>query len=911
MVSNLIERSHKRERRGRKEKEDTMLFRSVQCVIVSWGLWHVDTLGEVHPHRLHFRKAVESSDTKTKAAPPRASPTPPPTKIATTKICTPLDEYHFEPAIVLTLQGRPGKLTAFDMETLQRSFLQAYNMLSLPCGGAISPITTGAFLRLQQVEITNHVQGVSTTSPAPSVSSSTTQQFTLFATIEGVCRGCQTPFQLWRETPSRNRKLMLLQEQTRRITSQEAASSKLSLSENQGGAAGVNRDAAPAKKMPLPLECNCLVPFKSSLIQTLNTKVLLPRSVEKVLDLDQFNPITTCPNERNFTSFLTIDFMPGQQNPLNVTNIATQYLQLQQAVVNAYNDANNVLNTGNVCDPTFTVVTSALVVVSPSSGYGPTGLNRRLTSSKPDSSYTFQMSGRCRGCSDSTAMYNDASGRRRLQHLNVGQHYQGGAPFQDDRWTEYSRFDRRPTRSLRFSRQLPIIAGDCFCPVTATQFRRPTATEYLQALNDQLQVFHATGALTIVGAAQTTLQVNPVNCSAQVSLFKTEVTIDVSGNASSLTSAQLTTLGQAFQDTYNALALQTCDPLFRTIESVQVLGIEPSGNRRDLSQDLDFEHRQDMSSLQDLSTLLLLVNCRCRDCPQSTALFNGAVAQGRLLRSVMISPERSVKLGNTGAAGSKAQRPRLLQQVTNQTDQCYCNIAANNTGAPTLGVFTVAFNQTVVSSNAAPAVAVTTVNQASNVTFPPSEAPILQTKQSNAPLPPTILPAPAHPTATPPSIVSPVAPSIVSPLTPVVTPVVPAILPVATPVVPVLVPVVTPVVSVLDPVVTPVVPVVAPAVEPVVPVVAPAVEPVLPVVAPVITPAVPVATPALPVVVPVVAPAVEPTVPVLAPAVTPAVAPIVGPVLPVVVAPAVVVPSAAPNEAPVLPATTPTLLPAI
>jgi hypothetical protein len=889
-------------------------------------------------------------------------------------ICTPVDEYEFEPAIVLTLQGRPDELTEADMDILQLSFLQVYNMLSLQCGGD-KPVVTGAFLRLEQVQITNHVQGVATIRPAPSsVANTTTQEFVLVATVNGICRGCQTtPFQLWREMTSRNRERGLMQQQQqqqqqqRQQETRRISSSKYSLSGNRGGAAGVNKGSVPAKKMPFPLlECNCLVPFKSSLIQTLNTLAPLPKSVKRVIDLDQFNPIASCPNERNFSTFLTLDFTPGQQAALNITNINTQYQQLEQAVVIAYNEANAALIAAGICDPTFTVLTSALLVVSPSSGYGPTGLNRRLTSSTPDSSYTFQMSGRCRGCSDNTPLYNDASSgnRRRLQHLKVGQHYQGGAPQPEDSWMAYGRFDPRTSRSLQSSRNLPVINNECYCPVNATQFQRPTMAQYQQALNDQLQAAQATGAVTIVSSVQNTLQVNPVNCSSQVVTFETEVAIDVSGNASSLTSSQLSALGQAFQDSYNTLAQQNCDPLFRTIESVQVVGIEPSGTRRDLS-DFDVRHRQETVSLLHLSTLLLRISGRCRGCTQSTALFNDVVHTTRLLTSFMVSTETSFKLeiDNDNDLGvSNGQR--VLQQVTNQTDQCYCSIAANSTSAPSLSTFTAVFNQTVASTNVTPTITVTTVAVPSNVTFPPSKAPsnqptttqiptfnpskapVTQTSrptvpppssnpstrpsikatqiptvkpEAPAPLQPTILPV--LPTVLPPTIL-PTSPSIVplAPFLPVLpTFLPPTILPVSPSIVPPVAPsIVSPALPVAPAIVSPALPVAPTIISPALPVAPPTVSPASPeavspskppnVIAtpgPSRRPSVPsIVTPTLASLTPAVDPVITPIVPVVTP-VVPVLVPVVTPIVPVVTPIVPVVTPIVPVVTPVVPVVTP------
>jgi hypothetical protein len=77
-----------------------------------------------------------------------------------------------------------------------------------------------------------------------------------------------------------------------------------------------------------------------------------------------------------------------------------------------------------------------------------------------------------------------------------------------------------------------------------------------------------------VSKAQTLLQ--PVNCSSSVDFFTTFLTIDVMANAENDTVTQDdgVLLGQSIQGSYNLLAQQLCDPLFRTDQSVELVKTE-------------------------------------------------------------------------------------------------------------------------------------------------------------------------------------------------------------------------------------------------------------------------------------------------------------------------------------------------
>jgi hypothetical protein len=551
--------------------------------------------------------------------------------------------------VLLTLQGRPGKLTSSDLALFQHSMIQAYNMV-VNCGSSNSSylVAANAFIRLEQVNITSNTVHIISSSSTTTTSLNFTQDFTLVAATTGDCRGCKTnntsslSFQLLSgvttTTTSRQRHRGLLQRTRRTLQQASGSLSKQSLAGSDGGAASLNKavTAPVTKKNPLPVICTCSVPTKSLFLHTMNTLVPLPTSIDKVLDISNYKPNATtttttttnstsnatttnstfnaCPGVINFTTYLTLDFAAGSEDTFDATNLPLQYQLLQQAVVNAYNVAKGLNASGMVCDPQFTVLVNATVIVTPDSGYGVTGLNRRRRRRHLTNSYTttgtaltFVVQGKCRGCSNNVSLFSD-----------------------------------------------PVTTGI-------------TADEYQLALNDQLAPLIASGSITIVGDAEDSLQVVPVTCAAQVNLFHAVASVSYAGNASDLSSDQLDLLGQLFQSTYNTLAQDRCDPLFRTINSVQYVGVAPSTNsssRRHL--------KSSSSGSGNERSYIILVDGRCRGCSSSTALFNDASGRRRLRPSFQpeLAPESSEGDTISHHVWQEPQEERALQQ--NATDQCYC-----------------------------------------------------------------------------------------------------------------------------------------------------------------------------------------------------------------------------------------------
>ncbi len=285
--------------------------------------------------------------------------------------------------------------------------------------------------------------------------------------------------------------------------------------------------------------------------------IALPPSVDSLENITQLDSYRCNSTDQTFETFLTIDITEAK---LNLRDVSI----LEQAVLQTYNNL-NALGTGDVCDNLFLTITEVQIDVTPGNTDDGSFLLRRILKQSASSStknVVFGISGNCRGCSESPSLFNDVSGRRRL--LDEGPMITVERKQQQTEWAEND------------------TSNVCYCPVNTTQFGRPTQSAFVNALNDRLGVLAAANLTNLNNNSVTEVfQDAPVNCSSLVNTFHDTVQVTLAGyalNSTNLISDQAAQLAQAFATTYNTLTQQYCDPLFRTIISVQIVEVIP--NRR-------------------------------------------------------------------------------------------------------------------------------------------------------------------------------------------------------------------------------------------------------------------------------------------------------------------------------------------
>jgi NADPH-dependent 7-cyano-7-deazaguanine reductase QueF len=214
-------------------------------------------------------------------------------------------------------------------------------------------------------------------------------------------------------------------------------------------------------------------------------------------------------------------------NPDNVTS--DQLLAVEQAFLESYNSANSL--SSGICDTLFRVLTNVSIDVDGS--YSSSRRLQQQVTTKKKFTFRFRVIGSCRYCAKSTNLfYNDALRRTLL----VAE-------------------DESLPRALQISSS-SSPSDDCVCPVNTTE-RSPTVDEFFTIFNSSVSELQEAGTLTfiesIVGAPT---EIDPVECSAEVNSFETEVALEVSGNPDAITGNEKRSLEAAFETTYNTLLKQ-------------------------------------------------------------------------------------------------------------------------------------------------------------------------------------------------------------------------------------------------------------------------------------------------------------------------------------------------------------------
>ena len=277
-----------------------------------------------------------------------------------------------------------------------------------------------------------------------------------------------------------------------------------------------------------------------------DVSVTLPPTMAATID---------CPAADSASFFESNVVVSFAGNPDDATS--DQLLALEQAFLESYNSANSL--SSGICDTLFRVLTNVTINVD-----GSYSSSRRLKQELTKKKFTFQFRviGSCRYCAKSTNLfYNDALRRTLLVEE-----------------------DESLPRALQISSS-SSPSDDCVCPVNTTE-RSPTVDEFFTIFNSSVSELQEAGTLTfiesIVGAPA---EIDPVECSAEVNSFETEVTLEVSGNPDAITGNEKRSLEAAFETTYNTLIQGYCDPLFRNVAEVTISSTGALGSNSSTEKD--------------------------------------------------------------------------------------------------------------------------------------------------------------------------------------------------------------------------------------------------------------------------------------------------------------------------------------
>ena len=361
----------------------------------------------------------------------------------------------------------------------------------------------------------------------------------------------------------------------------------------------------------------------------------LESSITAVVDVAEMEPVPCADATSEFLPDVIVTF-EGDDSLAT----AEQLDALAQSFGQTYN-ALNQLNP-DTCDAFFRSVVSVSLVTDQ-------GFNRRLHEDqrhlqvKPwkKFSYLYQVTGQCRACGSNTRLFNDVQGRLLSESSTAA------FPFME--------------RHLQVS--------DCVCPVTASDLRPPTNLEFQEGYQTSIDILKEEGVILpdYIVRVVSVKEVDEQTC-GDIETFTPQVYVDLFGFPDNVTTFELDALAVSFTNTYNELAGDTCDPVFRSIESVSIDTDPASDNGRRL---------QAQAWTPQTFRYLFTVEGLCRTCGSNSRLFDDVV--GRMLADL-----------------ANAQHGRRFQEE----NLCFCTPeAVDIQRAPTEDEFAVAYNDTVKSLN--------------------------------------------------------------------------------------------------------------------------------------------------------------------------------------------------------------------
>lgn len=175
-----------------------------------------------------------------------------------------------------------------------------------------------------------------------------------------------------------------------------------------------------------------------------------------------------------------------------------------------------------------------------------------------------------------------------------------------------------------------------------------------------------------------------VPCSDQINTFETRVALEYIGNPDAVTDVEVILTQNGFGKTYNKLAENFCDPLFRNVTNATVVAVQRDGDDKDNIEFSGFEPEK--------FRFVMAVSATCRNCRRNTPLFDDAVDANR--RRVALQGSLLDTTSTTrGHTNNYYHRSRHLDGI------CLCVDSGVNR-APREGEYTVAYNEWLENAQA-------------------------------------------------------------------------------------------------------------------------------------------------------------------------------------------------------------------
>lgn len=229
----------------------------------------------------------------------------------------------------------------------------------------------------------------------------------------------------------------------------------------------------------------------------------------------------------------------------------------------------------------------------------------------------------------------------------------------------------------------------CRCPASPV-IRSPTELEMIVGF----QAAIAQVSLSVIERVLDVIEVEPAECSGEVSTYTTEVEVEFATNTEVVSQDVLDLLAATFRNSYNTLSNRFCDPQFRRVDSVEAVQ-EPQGGRRVQSffpnSASNFTFVLPDFTLSIVIKFYLSISGYCSKCSTESAIFNDAARRRHLLHSTDSPTAFDYGSAGIGDVGSTTSRGRWVQEA----GQCFCSSVNVVDGAPTDREFTQQYQQDV------------------------------------------------------------------------------------------------------------------------------------------------------------------------------------------------------------------------
>jgi hypothetical protein len=247
------------------------------------------------------------------------------------------------------------------------------------------------------------------------------------------------------------------------------------------------------------------------------------------------------------------------------------------------------------------------------------------------------------------------------------------------------RSNRDPERDL-FYIQAVQTEDRCVCSANGPRINRvPTESEFQDGLQQAIEdIPNNTTILDNVLGVQRVVELELIPCSAKERTISSWIIVQTSvdENQPFFTPADLSVMEATFVESYNGLALESCDgPYFRTVTGINVsVSDTPSVGRRlqtaTSSSTTTTQKKKKSPLLSQKKALVFNVTMKCRDCPPDTSAFaltgNVGGSTTKPTTSTTTTGTKSNRALTEGLNKLVMNALQARQLQTNLTGQCYC-----------------------------------------------------------------------------------------------------------------------------------------------------------------------------------------------------------------------------------------------